>query len=32
MLSLLILGPDAVTAGTMDVFLEPLIEELRDLW
>ena len=32
MLSLLIPGPDAVTGGRMDVFLCPLIEELRELW
>lgn len=32
MLSLLIPGPDAVTADRMDVFLSPLIEELRELW
>ena len=31
-LSLLIPGPDAVTGDHMDVFLEPLIEELRELW
>ena len=32
MLSLLIPGPNAVTADRMDVFLLPLIEELRELW
>ena len=32
MLSLLIPGPDAVTADRMDVFLAPLIEELKVLW
>ena len=32
MLCLLIPGPDAVTAGNIDVFLSPLIEELRELW
>lgn len=32
MLSLLIPGPEAVTAKHFDVFLCPLIEELRELW
>ena len=32
MLSLLIPGPDAVTAAHIDVFVEPLLEELRELW
>ena len=32
MLSLLVPGPDAVTADRMDVLLSPLIEELRELW
>lgn len=32
MLSLLIPGPDTVTALYMDVYLSPLIEELRILW
>ena len=32
MLSLLIPGPEAVTAATFDVFLCPLLEELRELW
>ena len=32
MLSLLIPGPDAVTAATFDVFMCPLLEELRELW
>ena len=32
MLSLLRLGPDAITGDPMDVFLDPLIEELRELW
>lgn len=32
MLSLLIPGPDAVTAATFDVFLAPLLEELIKLW
>lgn len=31
-LSLLIPGPDAITAEHIDVFLCPLIEELRELW
>lgn len=30
MLSLLIPGPDVVTANRIDVFLSPLIEELRE--
>jgi hypothetical protein len=32
MLSLLIPGPEAVTAAHFDVFLCPLLEELRELW
>ena len=32
MLSLLIPGPEAVTGDRMDVFLDPLIGELRELW
>ena len=32
MLSLLIPGPEAITAAHFDVFLCPLIEELRALW
>ena len=32
MLSLLIPGPDAITAAHFDVFLCPLLEELRELW
>lgn len=32
MLSLLIPGPDAVTADHIDVFLGPLVDELRELW
>ena len=32
MLSLLIPGPEAVTADHFDVFIEPLLEELRELW
>lgn len=32
MLSLLIPGPDAVTADRIDVFLGPLVDELRELW
>ena len=32
MMALLIPGPDAVTAASIDVFLSPLIEELRQLW
>ena len=32
MLSLLIPGPDVVTGDRIDVFLGPLIEELRELW
>ena len=32
MLSLLIPGPDAVTAHRFDVFLAPLLEELTELW
>lgn len=32
MLSLLIPGPDAITADHFDVFLAPLIEELNQLW
>ena len=32
MLSLLIPGPEAVTAAHFDVFLSPLVEELRELW
>ena len=32
MMSLLIPGPEAVTSGSIDVFLTPLIEELRELW
>lgn len=32
MLCLLIPGPDAITADNIDVFLAPLIEELRTLW
>jgi hypothetical protein len=32
MLSLLIPGPEAVTASHFDVFLCPLLEELRQLW
>ena len=32
MLSLLIPGPEAVTAETFDVFLGPLLEELIELW
>lgn len=32
MLSLLIPGPQAVTADCFDVFLRPLVEELKQLW
>lgn len=32
MLSLLIPGPDAATADHFDVFIKPLLEELRELW
>ena len=32
MLGLLIPGPDAITADRIDVFLSPLIEELKQLW
>jgi hypothetical protein len=32
MLSLLIPGPEAITAAHFDVFLCPLLEELRELW
>jgi hypothetical protein len=32
MLALLIPGPEAVTSDTMDVYMTPLIEELRELW
>ena len=32
MLSLLIPGPEAVTAAHFDVFICPLLEELRELW
>ena len=32
MLGLLIPGPDAVTAANIDVYLSPLIEELKQLW
>jgi hypothetical protein len=32
MLSLLIPGPEAITAAHFDVFICPLLEELRDLW
>lgn len=32
MLALLIPGPEAVTAAHIDVYLSPLIEELRVLW
>lgn len=32
MLALLIPGPEAVTAGQIDVYLGPLIEELKALW
>lgn len=32
MLSLLISGSDTVIGDRMDVFLEPLVEELRELW
>lgn len=32
MMALLIPGPEAVTAAHIDVYLSPLIEELRELW
>ena len=32
MMALLIPGPEAVTAEHIDVFLSPLLEELRELW
>lgn len=32
MMGLLIPGPDAVTAACIDVYLTPLVEELRELW
>lgn len=32
MLSLLIPGPEAVTAANFDIYLYPLLEELRELW
>lgn len=32
MLSLLIPGPDAITTHCFDVFLKPLLEEIKELW
>ena len=32
MLSMIIPGPQSVTSNHFDVFLEPLLEELIDLW
>lgn len=32
MMALLIPGPEAVTADRIDVYLSPLLEELRELW
>lgn len=32
MMGLLIPGPEAVTAAHIDVYLSPLVEELRELW
>jgi hypothetical protein len=32
MLSLIILGPKSITSNNIDIYLEPLVEELKELW